>query len=111
MKFVIAIIQPHQLPAIKQALQAARFKHMTCTNVLGTMPNQEEHHRVRGVDHEITLFQKVRVEIAVNDNDVDRLVSALIDGGRASGGTGKIFVAELSDCVTVETGARGPGEI
>ncbi len=84
---------------------------MTCTNIMGTVPNQEEHHRFRGVDHEITLFQKVRIEIAVNDDSLDPLVEALIKGGQASGGAGKIFVSELTDCATVRTGARGPSEL
>jgi nitrogen regulatory protein PII len=111
MKLVVAIIQPQQLPAIKDALKASEFDNMTCTNILGTIPNVEEHHRFRGVDQEITLFQKVRVEIAVNDEALPRLVDAIEKGGRASGGAGKIFVTELADCITVATGARGPGEL
>lgn len=111
MKLVIAIIQPQQLPAVKQALQDAEFPDMTCTNIMGTVPNKEEHHRFRGVDHEITLFQKVRIEIAIKDESLDPLVEALIKGGQASGGAGKVFVSELTDCATVSTGARGPSEI
>jgi len=111
MKLVIAIVQPQQLPAIKRALHAANFHDMTCTNILGTVPNQEEHQQFRGVDHEITLFQKIRIEIAVRNESVDSIVAAIIEGGRASGGKGKIFVADLADCVTVATGAHGPGEI
>ncbi len=111
MKLVIAIVQPQQLPAIKRALHAASFYDMTCTNILGTVPNLEEHQRFRGVEHEITLFQKIWIEIAVRNESVDSLLAALIEGGRASGGMGKIFVAELSDCVTVRTAAHGPEEI
>jgi nitrogen regulatory protein P-II 1 len=111
MKLVIAIIQPQQLPAVKQALRDAEFSDLTCTNIMGTVPNQEEHHRFRGVDHEISLFQKVRIEIAVQDDSLDPLVEALIKGGQASGGAGKIFVSELTDCATVRTGARGPSEL
>jgi nitrogen regulatory protein P-II 1 len=110
-KLVIAMIQPQQLPAVKRALHAASFHNMTCTNILGTVPNLEEHHRFRGVEHEITLFQKIRIEIAVNDESVDAILDAIVAGGRASGGMGKIFVTELADCVTVRTGARGPSEI
>ena len=65
MKLVVAMIQPQQLPAVKLALQEAKFANLTCTNVIGSVPNREEHLRFRGVDQEITLFQKVRVEIAV----------------------------------------------
>jgi nitrogen regulatory protein PII len=110
-KLVIAIVQPQQLPAIKRALHAANFYDMTCTNILGTVPNLEEHQRFRGVEHEITLFQKIRIEVAVRNESLDRFIAAIIEGGRASGGMGKIFVMEMSDCVTVSTGAHGPGEI
>ncbi|MCI0334806.1 MAG: transcriptional regulator [Planctomycetes bacterium] len=111
MKLVVAIIQPQQLPAIKDALKASEFENMTCTNILGTIPNVEEHHKFRGVGQEISLFQKVRVEIAVNDESLQRLVDAISQGGRASGGFGKIFVTNLADCITLATGKSGPGEI
>ncbi len=111
MKLVISIVQPQQLPAIKRALHAANFHDMTCTNILGTVPNIEEYQRFRGVEQEITLFQKIRIEIAVRNESLDAIIAAIIEGGRASGGVGKIFVTELSDCVTVSTGAHGPEEI
>lgn len=105
MKLVVAIIQPQQLPAIKDALKASEFEN------IGTIPNVEEHHKFRGVGQEISLFQKVRVEIAVNDESLQRLVDAISQGGRASGGFGKIFVTNLADCITLATGKSGPGEI
>ena len=111
MKLVIAIFQPTQLPAIKRALKDAGFANLSCTNILGTVPNMEEHQRFRGVEQEITLFQKIRVEIAVDDESVESLIDALIAGGQASGGAGKIFLTELHDCVTVKTGERGPAQI
>lgn len=118
MKLVVAIIQPQQLPAIKDALKASEFENLTCTNILGTIPNSlgtipsiEEYRKFRGVDQEITLFQKVRVEIAVNDESLQRLIDALSEGGRASGGFGKVFVTDLADCITLATGKSGPSEI
>jgi nitrogen regulatory protein P-II 2 len=110
MKLVVAMIQPQQLPALKRALHEAKFANMTCTNVLGTVPNRQERVRFRGLDHEITLFPKVRVEIAVDDHRVDALVKALSDGGNRSGGYGLIFVTELHDCVTIATGTHGLSE-
>ena len=108
MKLVIAVIQPQQLPAVKQALYASQIFHMTCTNILGTEPNKGEHQSFRGVGHEVELFQKVRLEIACNDSFVEPIINAIVQGGRASGGAGKIFVAEMSDCVVIGTGERGP---
>ncbi len=111
MKIIIAILQPQQLPSIKDALHDAGLVNMTCTNVLGTVANAHEEYKYRGVTQEITLFQKVRVEIAVTDKMIDKAVDAISAGAKESGGAGKIFVTELFDCITPNTGARGESEL
>ncbi len=111
MKLVIAIFQPIQLPAVKRALKEAGFTNLSCTNILGTVPNMHEQQLFRGVEHEITMFPKIRLEIAVNDESVEQLIDAMVKGGRASGGAGLIFVTELHDCVLVKTGEHGPAQI
>ncbi len=111
MKHLIAILQPQQLPAIKRALFDANIHHVSCTNILGTVPNHDEHQTFRGVEHDISFFQKVRMEFFINDDALEPVVEAITKGGRASGGVGKIFVSELQDCITVKTGNRGPSEI
>jgi nitrogen regulatory protein PII len=108
MKLVIAIFQPIQLPAVKHALKEAGFANLSFTNILGTVPNMHEQQLFRGVEHEITMFPKLRIEIAVDDESVEQLIDAMIKGGRASGGAGLIFVTELHDCVIVKTGERNP---
>jgi len=107
MKMIIAIVQPQQLPDIKDALQSAGFNNLTCTNILGTVANQHEEHKYRGASQDITLFQKVRMEIGVNDDKVGEAIDALSSGARESGGSGIAFVTELFDCVELGTGARG----
>ncbi len=111
MKLVVAIFQPIQLPAVKRALKEVGFANLSFTNILGTVPNMHEHQLFRGVEHEVTMFPKIRVEIAVNDESVEQLIDAMIKGGRASGGAGLIFVTELHDCVIVKTGEHGPAQI
>jgi len=111
MKLIIAIIQPDQLPAVKRALYEAQIYHITCTNILGTVANYGERQTFRGVEHEVTLFQKVRLEFPVNDSFVETAINAIVKGGQASGGAGKIFVTELCETVTVRTGERGPRTI
>jgi nitrogen regulatory protein PII len=111
MKLIIAIIQPQQLPAVKRALYKAQIYHITCTNILGTVPNQGERQTFRGVEHEVTLFQKVRLEFPINDTQVEAAIGAITEGGRDSGGSGKIFVTELYEAVTVLTGERGSAAI
>ena len=107
MKMVIAIIQPQQLPAVKQALFAAQIKHLSCTNVLGTATEGAEVHMFRGVPHEVSLFQRVRVELALKEEMVDRAVNAIARGAEESGGSGIIFVTELYEVLNVKTGERG----
>ncbi len=107
MKMIIAIVQPQQLPDIKEALQTAGFEHLTCTNVLGTVANQHEEHKYRGASQDITLFQKVRLEIGVTDEKVGKAIDALSSGARESGGSGLAFVTELFDCVKLGTGDHG----
>ena len=107
MKMIIAIVQPQQLPDIKEALQSAGFNDLTCTNILGTVANQHEEHKYRGASQEITLFQKVRMEIGVNDDKAEEAIDALSSGAKASGGSGIAFVTELFECVELGTGARG----
>ena len=107
MKMVVAIVQPQQLPDIKEALQAAGFNDMTCTNILGTVANQHEEHKYRGATQDITLFQKVRIEVGVPDEHVENIIDALSAGAQKSGGSGIAFVTELFDCIELRTGTRG----
>ncbi len=107
MKMVVAIVQPHQLPDIKEALRAAGFDDMTCTNILGTVANQHEEHRYRGATQDITLFQKLRIEIGVPDEQVEKVVDALSAGAQESGGAGIAFVTDLFECIELRTGTRG----
>ena len=107
MKMVVAVIRPEQLPAVKQALFDAQIRHMTATTVQGTGTRTEQ--RVyRGVAKEVSLFRRVRLEVAVNDDRVEAAIQAISEGARASGGWGHIFVTELSEVVTIWTGERGP---
>lgn len=106
MKLVTAIIQPQQLPAVKRALFEAQIKHMTCTNVLGTETKGVEVLMFRGVPHEVTLQQKVRVELALGDELKERAVEAIRKGALESGGFGVIMVSELNDFIDV-AGAGG----
>lgn len=107
MKMIVAIIQPQQLPAVKRSLFDSGVKHMTCTNVLGTAPEGAEVLRFRGVPHEVTLLQKVRLEIAVKQERLEKTIEAITLGARKSGGFGMIFVTELHDVIHIKTGQRG----
>jgi nitrogen regulatory protein P-II 2 len=107
MKLVVAVIRPEQLPSVRQALFDAQIRHMTATTVQGTGTRTEQ--RVyRGVAKEVSLFRRVRLEVAVNDDRLEPAIQAISEGARESGGWGHIFVTELAEVITVWTGERGP---
>jgi len=108
MKLIIAYIQPHKLPDVKKALSDAEVFKMSVTNALGCGQQKGYHETYRGVDMEINLLKKVRLEIAVNDDFVEPTVNAIIGGARTGKiGDGKIFVLDLGSCVRIRTGEWG----
>jgi nitrogen regulatory protein PII len=107
MKMVVAVIRPEQLPAVKDALFEADFQKLTATTVMGTAPKTEQQ-MFRGVRREVTLFRRVRVEVAVRDALVERAIEAITRGAKETGGWGHIFVTEISEVVKIWTGERGP---
>ena len=107
MKLIVAVIRPEQLPSVKQALFDAQIRHMTATTVQGTGTRSEQR-MYRGVAKEVSLFRRVRLEVAVNEDRLEKAIQAISEGARESGGWGHIFVTELADVITVWTGERGP---
>ena len=107
MKLVTALIRPEQLPSVKNALFDAQLKHFTATTAVGT-GSRTEQEMYRGQQREISLFDRIRVELALNDSSVEQAVEAISAGCMASGGYGRILVTELHDAMTVWTGERGP---
>ena len=62
----------------------------------------------RGIKFEVNLLKKVRLEIAVNEDFVDRTIEAIIEGARSDQiGDGKIFILDLMDCIRIRTGEHG----
>ena len=112
MKLIIAYIQPHMLNDVKQALYAANIHKMSVTNALGCGQQKGFHETYRGVDVEVNLLKKVRLEIAVNDEFVKPTIEAIVKGARTGKiGDGKIFVLNLEQCVQIRTGQEGSAAI
>lgn len=108
MKLVIAYIQPHKLKDVKQALYKAEVYKMSVTNALGCGEQQGYEESYRGVKFEVNLLKKVRLEIALNEDFVEKTIEAIIEGAKTGKiGDGKIFVLELAECVRIRTGDRG----
>jgi nitrogen regulatory protein P-II 1 len=108
MKLIIAIIQPQRLPAVKKALYDAQVYKITVSNALGCGEEKGYYETFRGVQHEVSLLKKVRLEIAVNEDFVEPTVNAIIKGARTNNvGDGKIFITDLPECIRIRTGERG----
>jgi nitrogen regulatory protein P-II 2 len=108
MKLIIAYIQPYKLNDVKQTLYKAEVYKVSVTNSLGCGQQKGYHESYRGVGIEVNLLKKVRLEIAVNENFVERTIQAIIDGARTGQiGDGKIFVVDLLECIRIRTGERG----
>ena len=108
MKLIIAMIQPHKLPDVKDALYKAEVHKMTVSNVLGCGQQKGYTETYRGIIHEINLLKKVRLEIAVNENFVEPAINAIINGAKSGKiGDGKIFILDMPECIRIRTGERG----
>jgi len=112
MKLIIAIIQPAKLPDVKKALFDAEVYKMTVTNVIGCGQQGGYTESYRGSMIEVNLLKKVRLEIAVNENFVQKTIDAIIRGARTGKiGDGKIFVLDLPQCIRIRTGEEGTNAI
>jgi len=112
MKLITAYIQPEKLSDVKQALYTAEVYKLSVTNALGCGQQKGYHETYRGVDIEVNLLKKVRLEIAVNEDFVGKTIEAIIKGARTGRiGDGKIFVTDLAQCIRIRTGEEGSDAI
>lgn len=111
MKLIIAIIQPHRLEAVKQALAEVEVFRLTVMDVQGFGRERVQAEAFRGHEFTVNLTRKVQLMIAVNDNFLEPTIDAIIKGARTGPqgqvGDGKIFVLPLEDCIRIRTGERG----
>ena len=112
MKLIIAIIPPHKLDSVKAALENVDVNLMTVTNVLG-QGRQKGHTEIyRGAKEAGGLLNKVRLDIAVNEDFVEPTITAITKGARTGDvGDGKIFVVDLAECVRISSAERGSAAI
>ena len=112
MKLVTAIIKPHRLDEVKQALLSVGVTGMTVSEVSG-YGRQRGHSEVyRGAEYVVEFVPKLRLELLVDDPDVDRVIDAIV-AGAATGriGDGKVWTTQVDDVVRVRTGERGAAAV
>lgn len=108
MKLIIAIIQPHKLEEVKKELYKEEVNLVTVMPVLGHGQQKGVTEFYRGVKETGNLLRKIQLEIAVNENFVERTIKAIIRGAKSGNiGDGKIFVLDLQRCIRIRTEEEG----
>ncbi|WP_425308681.1 P-II family nitrogen regulator [Ammonicoccus fulvus] len=108
MKLITAIIKPHQLDPVKQALEAFGLSGMTVSEASG-YGRQRGHSEVyRGAEYEVDFVPKVRVEVLVDDQDADSVINVIVKQAQTGKiGDGKVWSVPVDEVVRVRTGERG----
>ncbi len=108
MKLVEAIIKPFKLDEVKSALVELGVQGMTVTEVKGFGRQKGHKETYRGTEYQIEFVPKVKVEVAVPDSLVQRVVETIARGAKTGSiGDGKIFVSDLGNVVRIRTGETG----
>jgi nitrogen regulatory protein PII len=108
MKMVFAIIRPHRLQDVKEALADIGVVGLTVTDVRGAGRQKGQVERYRGSEYSIDLLAKIKLEVAVLDDQCEEVIQAIRKAAFTGEiGDGKIFVLPLEDSIRVRTGERG----
>jgi nitrogen regulatory protein P-II 1 len=108
MKRIEAIIRPHKLDEVREALLELGFRGMTLHEVRG-FGRQKGHSEVyRGSEYKIEFLPKIKLEIVVVDNFAEKAISTILKAAKTGEvGDGKIFVSPIEDAIRVRTGESG----
>lgn len=105
MKLVVAIVRPFKLDDIRAALTAVGVPHMSVAEIQGYGRQKGHTAQYRGSEYAAHFLPKVKLEIAVADESVDRVIDAILESARTGDvGDGKIFVLDLQQAIRIRTG-------
>jgi nitrogen regulatory protein P-II 1 len=109
MQLIVAVIKPFKLEDVKRRLKELGVHGMTVTEVQG-FGRQHGHTEVyRGAEYQVDFVPKIRIELAVGDDQTDDVVDAIVDTAHTGSiGDGKIWVQPMETLVRIRTGERGP---
>lgn len=108
MKLVVAIVKPHKLDEVKAALEVFGVQGLTVSEASG-YGRQRGHTEVyRGAEYTVDLVPKVRIEVLVDDTDVNEVVDVIVKSAQTGRiGDGKVWTVPVEDVVRVRTGEHG----
>jgi nitrogen regulatory protein P-II 2 len=108
MKYVIAVIKPFKLEEVREALGAIGIQGITVTEVRGHGRQRGHTEFYRGAEYTVSFVPKVKIELAVDETIVERVIEAIqVSGQTGQIGDGKIFVLPLEQAVRIRTGETG----
>ena len=108
MKKIEAVIQPHKLDEVKNAMLAIGVDGMTVSEVRGHGRQKGHTEHYRGQEYRVDLLPKMRLEIVVPSDRAEEIVNALCTAARTGKvGDGKIFVSDMNDAIRIRNGDRG----
>ena len=108
MKMVTAIVKPFKLDEVREALSAIGVQGITVTEVKGFGRQKGHTELYRGAEYVVDFLPKVKIEAAVSDDLVDRVIEA-VEGAARTGkiGDGKVFVSKVEEAVRIRTEEKG----
>jgi nitrogen regulatory protein P-II 1 len=108
MKEIVAIIRPDKLEDVKKALEELGCNGVTVVEVKGRGRQLGITESYRGSDYRIDLLPKTRLEIIVNDEDVEKITDAIVKTAQTGDiGDGKIFISPVEEVIRIRTGESG----
>ena len=112
MKLVVAMIKPFKLDEVRSALSEAGVQGMTVTEVKGFGRQKGHTELYRGAEYVVDFVPKVKLDLVVNDDEVDSVVEAVIESARSGAlGDGKVFIYDMVEAIRVRTGETGADAI
>jgi nitrogen regulatory protein P-II 1 len=109
MKVVVAVVKPFKLEEVKEALEDIGVRGMTVTDARG-FGRQKGHTEIyRGAEYQVDFTPKTRIEVLVDDDQVDEITKAIAAAARTDSiGDGKVWVVPAEQVIRIRTGERGP---
>jgi nitrogen regulatory protein P-II 1 len=112
MKKIEAIIQPHKLDEVKQALVGAGVDGITISEVHGHGRQKGHTETYRGREYNVDVRPKIKLELVIADAELERIVNTIVDAARTGAiGDGKIFISSIENAVRIRNGDLGEGAL
>lgn len=109
LSLVTAVVKPHQLEPVVEALKQVDVHGLTATEVKGFGRQGGHSETYRGTEYHLDFIPKVKIEVVVESARVDDAVEAIVGAARTGRiGDGKVWVTEVGDIMRIRTGERGP---